>query len=316
MTAPDLSLRGRHARADPLLGQGLALFAALSYGGITTLARLSYDGGGSPASLILIRFVFAAAVLALIAWRVVGTLDLPAGCRRGAILTGIVWLLGTSGYMGSVHFIPVGLAALLFFTFPLWVALFARLVEQAPLSLAGTLAFPLAFAGLALALGPSWATLDPVGIALALFGGLCAAGTFLLSRRPLERAPVLVFAAWTNSVALLTMVPLLLLHGALPGEPVASLALTWPDSTLAWLAKGGATLAYLVAVLATFGAIRSAGAARTALLMNLEPLISLALAGLLLGELLSPLQWLGALLVIAAVVLGSRARRPAARPQP
>jgi len=57
------------------------------------------------------------------------------------------------------------------------------------------------------------------------------------------------------------------------------------------------------------GAVRFGGALRTALIFNLEPVIAILSAMLLLGEALSPLQSAGVALVFAALTLATLAEK-------
>ena len=54
---------------------------------------------------------------------------LPRGSRLAGALTGLFWFLASAGYLGSVHYIPVSLAALIFFTFPILTALGAAALQ-------------------------------------------------------------------------------------------------------------------------------------------------------------------------------------------
>ena len=55
-------------------------------------------------------------------------------------------------------------------------------------------------------------------------------------------------------------------------------------------------------VLALFVSIKGIGPFRTALIMNLEPLLATILSALLLGEVITPLQALGGAIMLAALV--------------
>ena len=57
-----------------------------------------------------------------------------------------------------------------------------------------------------------------------------------------------------------------------------------------------------------FLALHGAGSLRSSLIFNLEPVVVICAAAVLLGERLAPLQMAGVTLVIAAVTLASRAR--------
>src|SRR5687768_1340564 len=111
----------------PAAGLGLALtaFSAATFGFGTTFARLAYDGGSDPLTIVLLRTaVFVIAVgLGLALLRRLARLG-----RRPFVAT--LWMAVTLavvalGYQGSVAYIPVGLAALIFYSFPLMVGLIA-----------------------------------------------------------------------------------------------------------------------------------------------------------------------------------------------
>ena len=67
-----------------------------------------------------------------------------------------------------------------------------------------------------------------------------------------------------------------------------------------------ATVFYLVAILSQFQALARLPAARAAFLLNLEPIVSILLASLVLQETLSLTQSCGVVLVITVVILSIR----------
>ncbi len=99
---------------------------------------------------------------------------------------------------------------------------------------------------------------------------------------------------WVNAAGLLLIVPLML-------DGIARTAATSGTIALAL-----ATLLYLIAILSQFEALARLSAARAAFLLNLEPVVSILLARLVLGENLSLLQASGALLVISVIILSLR----------
>src|SRR5262245_46384048 len=106
-------------------GVGLAAFSAATFGFGTTLAVFAYQGGSNPLTVVLLRTVAVIVVMGL-AMALLGRL---ARLSRRA-LVGAVWMAGTLtavslGYQGSVAFIPVSLAGLVLYTYPLLVGLIA-----------------------------------------------------------------------------------------------------------------------------------------------------------------------------------------------
>ncbi len=84
--------------------------------------------------------------------------------------------------------------------------------------------------------------------------------------------------------------------------------LVLPETGAGWLGLGGLCVFYVGAILSMFAALRAAGAVPTSLIFNLEPLVAIVAAAILLGERLMPVQMVGVALVIGALMLASLAR--------
>ena len=288
---------GTHTASSMRLGRICALVSATLLGLITTCARFAYDGGSNPITVVTFRCLVA----------VVATAILVAALRQPMRLSGGAWLpiIGASlgltvtsiCYLGAASLMPVGLAALLFYTYPLMVAAGRWRRDDGP-GRPSAVAFVVAFAGLALALGSSVEDLDWRGIALAL---MAATGSWLMfhsvARAVRHRDPMTV-----SLFSHVGSLPVIVAATFFMGGPAI------PTTTTAWAGFIGAGVCFAVAVLTVFVAIRMAGEAPSALLMNLEPLVSIAAAAILLGERLTPLQYLGAFLVLSALMFSGRVR--------
>jgi len=77
---------------------------------------------------------------------------------------GLVYFLGTGCYLSSILYLPVSLAVLVFYTYPLMTVVFESALDRRLPRLLDVVAFLVAFGGLALALQVSFAGLDPRGI--------------------------------------------------------------------------------------------------------------------------------------------------------
>jgi drug/metabolite transporter (DMT)-like permease len=86
-----------------------------------------------------------------------------------------------------------------------------------------------------------------------------------------------------------------------------------PSTTSAWVALVGvALIGTVVAVTTFFGALALLGPSDTSVVSTVEPVVSVGVAALVLGEVLSPLQLAGGVLVLIAV--GVLARVGSSRP--
>jgi len=154
--------------------------------------------------------------------------------------------------------------------------------------------FCAAFVGLYLALSGGAISLNPTGLLFATLASCGAAFTFICGARVAPTMSPLLVTFWVNAAGLLMILPLM----------VGKLAL--PSATAGGIALGLATLFYLVAILSQFEALARLPAARAAFLLNLEPVVSILLASLVLNETLSPIQLSGVILVISVVILSLR----------
>ena len=283
------------------LGMLLAAVSASSYGLAITLARLAFDGGANPGTVMVLRYLMAVAVVAAVL-RALGWRFRPPGALRGGLARLALGNFGvTLGYLTSILFIPVSLATVVFYTYPLMVMAIVPMVQNTRLGLRQFAAFGLAFTGLAMALGPSLAVLDGRGVALALLAAVSAAYVFIVSPRVIGAYHAVGVSLYVN----------------LAGIGFAGLFLAGaggiqlPESAPGWAGLGGVGLFYVVGTLTMFLALQGAGSLRASLIFNLEPVVVICAAAVLLGERLAPLQMGGVALVVAALTLASLARAKA-----
>ena len=287
-------------------GQGLllAFASAAAFGTNIVSAQIAGAAGlGGPLLvfyrvLIMLVLVGAAALLAR------ASLGLLRGQRLPVLRFGIATALVGTAYLSSVSFVPVSVAAVIFYTYPVLIVLLEPLLTRAPFRADRLVVALVAFIGIALVVGPDLHGLDPRGLALAGLASLAAAAQFFAaaSCAPIATMPKLF---WSHIVILpVTLLILALTGGFLPPQafllaPIA-LAVTY----------GGYLVGFVLQILALARiAPGPAGLAYCA-----EPIIAVAIAAVVLGERLGSLQYAGGALVIAAlvtnVILEQSRRRP------
>lgn len=283
------------------LGIACALGAAALYGMVPNFARAAYVNGIPPIETTLFRTLAIVLVFATVAAAQRVRLTLPRQALPSFIGQSVATLFVSVAYLGSVQFIPVGLAVIIFYLFPILIMLLAPVVEGQRPGMLRVLIAILAFCGLAIAVGPSFESLDIRGILLA---GLGAAGATLqfFSGRTISR--YMKPAAFGSLVHLVILPPILLIALAagsgslqmLPGGTATSLGL---------LFVAGVAAVYVVAYMVQMLSLRFAPASSVAPFYNLEPVITTAVAAVILGERLQTNQYAGAGLVLAALVASS-----------
>lgn len=268
-----------------------ALVTACGLGAITTQAKIFYADGGNALTLMAVRFAISTLVFGILLLAGRRRFAVAPPERRPLLALGLVWSGAMICYLLSVEFISVSLAVLLLYLYPLLVlahGLATRQLRPSPVLIG---LFAGAFAGLYLALSGGAVTVSAVGVIFALLAGGGAAFTFVRGARLAPRMSPLLMTFWINAAGLLLILPLM------PGR------LQWPAGDPGWLALALASGFYLAAILSQFQALARLSAARAAFLLNLEPVVSILLARLVLGETLNPAQLAGVLLVLTAIVL-------------
>ncbi|MBT7759470.1 MAG: DMT family transporter, partial [Rhodospirillaceae bacterium] len=157
------------------LGTALAVTAAVGLGLAVALSRYAYEGGSNGITVATTRACLMAIGLPLFCWFTARSLVLSwrawGHCAGLGGLTAMMFY----GHVGAVEFISVGLAVLLFFTYPPMIAVLNILVVRERVTLPNLIAISAAFLGLALMLGVSLDAVDLRGVALALGAGVAAA---------------------------------------------------------------------------------------------------------------------------------------------
>ncbi len=266
-----------------------ALITAIGLGAITTQAKIFYADNGNAMTLMLTRFLVSVLVFGLLiaSRRLVFNIDRHQ--RLPVFMLGFVWSGAMICYLLSVESISVSLAVLVLYTYPLLVLAYSVLSQQVSPSPLLVSIFCLAFLGLYLALSGGPVKLNSSGLLFSSLAALGAAYTFIKGARIAPLLNPLVMTFWINLVGLAMIVPLVYTQFSLSTATIGLIALT------------AATLFYLVAILCQFEALARLPATTAAFILNLEPVVSILLAAMILQEHLSGMQWLGVALVVSGL---------------
>lgn len=283
------------------LGIACALGATLFYGLVPNFVRGGFINGVAPVETTFFRTSLIAVVFAIAAVARNETFHIPRAAVPSFAGQALATIVVSVGYLASVQFIPVGLAAIIFFTFPVIIMLAAPVVEGHSPGVLRILVALFAFAGLAVSVGPSFDSLDIRGIVLAAAAAVFCALQFFSGRSISTFMTPLVFGSLVHA-AIWPLTLAIALYagdgkiGFFPGGTANALGL--------WFMLGVGVL-YVIAYLVHMLSLRFAPASTVAPFFNLEPMIATAVAALLLGERLAPNQYAGGGMVLAALVASS-----------
>lgn len=275
------------------LGISFAVLAAIGLGLAVALSRYAYEGGSNGITVAATRASLLALGLPLFCLFSGRSLALPWRAWGHCVGLGALTAMMFYGHVGAVEFISVGLAVLLFFTYPPMIAVLNIVVLRERLALPNLIAIAIAFLGLALMLGVSLEVADLRGIALALGAGMAAAWNAVwLVRRMQGHDPMVV----TTHMALVAAVVLL-------GLCLGVGTIAWPHSAAGWGGLSAVVVLQATSVPLYFLALTYIGAMKSAMFTNAQPLVSIAAAYLLFGEIMTPIQLLGGALVLGGIWL-------------
>jgi drug/metabolite transporter (DMT)-like permease len=205
-----------------------------------------------------------------------------------------------------VAYIPVTVAVVLFYTFPILILLASPMVEGTRLTPALVGVAALALTGVMLVVGPAFESLDWRGIALALGASVATAVQFFAAAR-CRRTGVVAKVFWIH----LLVLPTAALIGLVAGELAPPDALGLAPFAVAMTIGG-----YVVGFVLQFLALGRIPAVVAGIVYCAEPVVAALSSTFILGESLGPVQLLGGALVLTAIVtnVALEQRRPAAQP--
>jgi drug/metabolite transporter (DMT)-like permease len=305
----------------PVTGFLTVVLASSLFGMLGPLSRYAYDAGMEPLPFVAWRAgVGFLAAAAFIGWRTsngVEPLTRFGRLDRVERLTLLVAaLLGFALNLAmfiSFDLITIALALLGFYTYPVIVAVVNVVLGRESLDRTRVVALVLAVAGMVAVVAGQ---LDPatgirvneLGIALALVAAVCQAAFVVISRDGYPSVP----SSQAMAVVLGTTVVCSVVIAAATGSAAALAFPVRDPSVLPLLAFTGLFAAAIPSILFLAG-IRRIGGTRAGILMLFEPVVGVALAAILLGESIAPIQILGGVAILAAAAILQLGSTPTGR---
>ena len=282
----------RLLRDRMVMGYLLILISTICFSANNNLAKESYRHGVSVDTVLVARAWSLALILGLWFAAMRTRPSIPHGMAPWVLFGSVLFSLNGWALLSAFERMSVSLSILIFYLFPFVVGLMAAAFRIEPLRPAMLFGLVVAFAGLFLALDVKGELALP-GVALALLSALAIAGNILVSGKLIRRGMSSV------SLAFWVMVGASVLYA---GSLTASGGFRWPDSGTGWAAFAGTVIFVGIAFVMFYIALTCLREARTALVMNLEPIFTVAMAVALFGEPFGATQWLGGALVVAAIL--------------
>jgi drug/metabolite transporter (DMT)-like permease len=274
------------------MGAVFTVLAAVLFGTLGVFGKHAAAADLSVTTLLVARFAIAAVLLCGLVS--LGGVALP---QRDALAPGlglgVVYGVMSVAYFESLAWLSAGVAALLLFTYPVQVTVVSALVLDEPMTGPKAGALLAATSGVILVVSGDGLALAGVGVLLVAVASVCYTVYTMGTRATVDDVDSLAHVAcvFLGGTATVTV------YGATAGS------LAVPSTSGGWLVIAGVTVlgTVLPLVLFTEGLARIR-ASRASVLSTSEPLSTVLLGVVFLGETLTLSIGLGALLILVGVV--------------
>jgi drug/metabolite transporter (DMT)-like permease len=293
LSVPPAAPRPHASTAEARRGDWMVLFSAVCFATMPVFGSYAYGAGVGILTLLAWRFVLSVALLLLLAALLGRTLRPPRGTALPLLGMGAMYLIMSFIYFQALRLAPVSTLTLLFYTYPAVVTILSAVVLREPLTRVKAAALLLALAGCAVVLSPAELG-DWRGPALALAASLLYSGFLVVGTPLIRRVEPVLATILILSVCAAGYLGAALLTGAAAPPPTPAV---W-GSIL-----GIAVIATVLSDLSFFWGLPRTGASRAAILSTLEPVCTLVMAALLLGEPISAGRLGGGALILLSVIL-------------
>lgn len=273
----------------------MILLAAAGFGTLGIFGKLAIDAGLNNPTLLTFRFGFATAILCGYLY-VARSGPIPDRGRAASIVgLGLAYAVITGAFFWGLLYIPAGVATIVLYTYPIYVYAFSTVFLEESIT------------------GPKIVALLSVLLGIGLIVGVDRTGAI---------APIGVGLVWVSAVAYAvyttgsryavdSIEPDYLATGAIAttgvcvfGYGVVSGTLFVPSGARQWgIILGIALAGTVVPILLFVNGLRFVEASRASVLATAEPVTTVVLGVVVLGERLSAEILLGGSLVVLGVVI-------------
>ena len=276
-------------------GRG-TLFVALGASGFATISiftTLAMGAGAPFYNVLFFRYLLAIPVLiaGALATR---ALRFTAHSLKTVALAGLGQTIIAVVTLSALDYISVATLGFLFYTFPAWVAVIARVRHSEPLTTPRLGALALSLTGIAVMVGTPDVALHPVGVSLALLGAVIYAAYIPILNSLQEQSTPLATTAWM-AVGTATLLGIM---AAAKGQLTVSMhATAWKSIvSLAVISTAGAFFLFMKG-------LKILGSVRAAIVSTIEPFVIALLGAWILSQPLSRGTLIGGAMIAAAVIL-------------
>jgi drug/metabolite transporter (DMT)-like permease len=278
---------------EATVGALLVVASAVGFGTLAIFGKLAESVGLGRPSLLFFRFLVGGGLVWVFLVARGDARLLSGRVAWSAAGLGTMYAVLTVAYFAGLAHLTAGLAAVVFFTYPVCVLALSAAVLDEPITVRLVVSLVLALSGVGLVLGGDVAGATPLGVFLLVAAAIGYA-VYIVGGRALTASA----SASVLTAHVLAVVTVLL------GLRWASLGATLPAGPTQWgVVVGIGVLGTGIPLVLLYEGLRFLEANRASILGTAEPVTTVALGVLLLGEPLTPATAAGGGLVLAGVLL-------------
>jgi drug/metabolite transporter (DMT)-like permease len=271
------------------------VMAASGYALLPIIAKFALAEGLTPLDIATWRFLFATPIMWLFVWRLGANPDAARLPRAKLLLMGVFFAGAALQAFFALERISASTFIILVYGYPAFVAIVSMFYGE-HLPPIGWGALVLTLVGVALTV-PDFASGlggDPIGIGLSLLNAVTYGLYIVFSSRILRGQTALMHAsALSMTGTLLTLVLVTLPIG-----------LNLPTSLFGLgLLVALAIFSTVIPISAVYAGVQRLGAPRAAIIGTVEPVLTMTLSAIFLGEKMLPIQIVGMVLVLSSAIL-------------
>jgi drug/metabolite transporter (DMT)-like permease len=286
-------------KSQRLVGIFLALVSAVFFAVSNTLAGVAYQGGSNPLTLSATRFILPAILLFFVLRFSGKAVVLERRPAAIAAFLGIVSVVYTFALLMAIELLPVTIAILIFYLFPILTAFILAAFGSGRLTAKMLLSTFIVFFGLSLALAVQFGELNVVGMLAGLVSAFGFAIVCSVSNRLMYDQDSRLVTLYLSAVATVTMLLVSIFAGNVQ----------FPVTATGWSGFIFSNVLYACAIIGFYRSIAMVGAGAATFFLNLEPIVVIGAGYVFLNQMISSWQMAGVAIVVGALIYASQPER-------
>ena len=271
------------------------ILSSICFAFVPNTAKMALDEGASLFFLLAARYAIGAILLVPVLIITGQKIAVQRAQIRPLVITSLFALFLLLATYHAVDFLDVGLVLLILYSFPIGVALISQFSGRERISPARWLCMLAVLGGLGLMILDGIGDISLYGIFVSILGLICFVVFIETSSQLADSLGSPTLNLYISLIGLVCLLAVLLV-------PV-EVSFAHPATPAGITAILGNGIFYILSWVLFFEGARMIGATRASLLACVEPLFAALLAMFLLGQFLSPTEWAGFVIVLAAIFM-------------